>query len=50
MDEKNISISLFRVSSDSKFLDMIIDCPMNYYFTYLEIETRSLNDDGKFFS
>lgn len=50
MNDRNISVSLFRVSADSKFLDMVFDCPREYYFTYLQIETRTLNDDGKFVS
>lgn len=45
-----ISISLFRVSSDSQYLDMIFDCPRDYYFNYLQLEVRSLNDKGEFIS
>lgn len=50
MSDRNISVSLFRVSADSKFLDMVFDCPREYHFTYLQLETRTLNDDGKFVS
>lgn len=36
-----ITISLFRVSADSKYLDMIFDCPENYYFISLVLEVKS---------
>jgi hypothetical protein len=45
---KNISISLFRVSSDRKYLDMIFSCPEEYQFTSLELEARFVGDDGNF--
>lgn len=45
---KNISISLFRVSGDRKYLDMIFSCPYGYHFTSLELEARFVGDDGKF--
>lgn len=45
---KHISISLFRVSQDSKFLDMIFDCPFDFYFTLVELEVRTLGPDNKF--
>lgn len=44
---KSISISLFRVSGDSKYLDMIFSCPEEYYFTSLQLEARIL-ENGKF--
>lgn len=44
---KNISISLFRVSVDSKHLDMIFSCPEEYYFTSLKLEAKIL-ENGKF--
>ena len=34
MDDKNITVSIFRISSDSEFLDMIFECPNNYHFTF----------------
>ena len=48
--DKNISISLFRVSSDSQFLDAIFDAPAGYYMSKLEIEVKTLGADGKFIS
>lgn len=42
-----ISISLFRVSGDSKSLDMIFSCPEDYYFDSLELEVRFV-DNGIF--
>jgi len=36
----NISVSLFRVSSDSKYLDMIFDCPNDYYFNSLLLTVK----------
>lgn len=42
-----ISISLFRVSGDSKSLDMIFSCPEDYYFDSLELEVRFV-DSGIF--
>jgi hypothetical protein len=44
---KSISISLFRVSGDSKYLDMIFSCPEEYHFTSLQLEARIL-ENGKF--
>ena len=34
MDDKNITVSIFRISTDSEFLDMIFECPNNYHFTF----------------
>jgi hypothetical protein len=45
---KNISISLFRVSGDRKYLDMIFSCPDEYHFTSLELEAKFVGDDGNF--
>ena len=50
MNNEHISISLFRVSSDSKYLDMIFSCPMNYYFTSLQLEVKYYNDSDKKFN
>ena len=50
MDDKNITVSIFRISSDSEFLDMIFECPNDYHFTFLEVEVRLLGKDGKFYS
>lgn len=50
MDDKNITVSIFRISTDSEFLDMIFECPNNYHFTFLEVEVRLLGKDGKFYS
>lgn len=49
---KAISISLFRVSGDSKYLDMIFSCPSEYYFTSLQLQVRVIQDNefiSKFF-
>lgn len=46
MNNKNITISLFRVSSDSKYLDMIFGCPVEYHFTSLSLEVRFLEDNS----
>ena len=35
-----ISVGLFRVSGDSKYLDMIFDCPQDYYFDSLQLQVR----------
>lgn len=40
MNHKHITISLFRVSTDSEYLDMIFDCPEEYYFNTLLLEVR----------
>ena len=50
MDDKNITVSIFRISTDSEFLDMIFECPNDYHFTFLEVEVRLLGKDGKFYS
>lgn len=44
---KGITIELFRVSKDSKYLDLKFSCPRYYYFTSLEI-TAKLLTEGKF--
>lgn len=43
MSKSKICINLFRVSSDSKYLDMIFSCPESYYFTSLFLEVRFLS-------
>lgn len=40
---KKLNINLFRVSPDSKFLDMLFDCSIDSYFTSLQIEVRYFN-------
>ena len=40
-----ISISLFRVSGDSKSLDMIFSCPEDYYFDSLELEVKFVDNN-----
>lgn len=42
-----ISVGLFRVSGDSKYLDMIFDCPEDFHFESLHLEVRFL-EQGKF--
>ena len=42
-----ISVELFRVSGDSKYLDMLFSCPQDYYFDSLELEARII-DKGTF--
>lgn len=47
-----ISVGLFRVSGDSKYLDMIFDCPQDYYFDSLKLEVRFVEQStfkSKFF-
>lgn len=47
-----ISIGLFRVSGDSKNLDMIFDCPQDYYFDSLQLQVKFVDGDtfkSKFF-
>ncbi len=39
-NKKCISVSLFRVSTDSLYLDMMFDCPVEYYFDSLTLEVR----------
>ena len=39
-NNKCISIQLFRVSADSQYLDMIFDCPVEFYFNSLTLEVR----------
>ena len=39
-NKKTIAISLFRVSADSKYLDMIFSCPVEYFFDSLTLEVR----------
>ena len=48
-NHKHISISLFRVSADSKYLDMIFSCPQEYYFTSLQLEVRYYDPKDKIF-
>lgn len=45
MKTDKITISLFRVSTDSKYLDMIFDCPMEYYFNSLILEVRYVENN-----
>lgn len=40
----NISISLFRVSSDSKYLDMIFSCSKDEFFSSLIINVKSIKE------
>ena len=49
MNKSKICINLFRVSSDSKYLDMIFSCPEGYYFTSLFLEVR-IPSGSKFIS
>lgn len=49
MSNKAISVSLYRVSSDSFYLDLIIDCPEEYYFSSFMLEMKELVG-GKFTS
>lgn len=39
---KEIAISLFRISSDSLYLDMLIDCPSDYHFTSATLTVKEL--------
>lgn len=43
----SITIELFRISRDSKYLDLKFSCPRWYYFTNLQISAKILKD-GKF--
>lgn len=43
----NITIELFRVSSDGKYLDMIVECPERYHFTKLNLEARVWDPEDK---
>ena len=43
MSKSKICINLFRVSSDSKYLDMMFSCPEGFYFTSLFLEVRFLS-------
>ena len=43
MNHKHIEIALFRVSSDSRYLDIIFDCPEEYYFNTFLLEVRYLD-------
>ena len=52
MENRAISISLFRVSGDSRYLDMIFSCPREYYFSSLQLQVRVIQDNefvSKFF-
>lgn len=46
-ESKQIAISLFRVSADSKYLDMIFSCTDDYYFDSLELEVRYYDPSDK---
>lgn len=49
---KVINIGLFRISGDSKYLDMIFDCPREYYFNSLQLQVRFIEGStfkSKFF-
>lgn len=50
MKSNNISIELFRVSSDSKNLDMIFNCPDGCHFTSLTLEVMYINELSDFTS
>lgn len=45
MKNKHITISLFRVSADSKYLDMIFDCPADFYFDSLTLQVKYVQDN-----
>lgn len=49
MSNKAISVSLYRVSSDDQYLDMIVDCPTEYYFTQFLLTVEKLIE-GKYVS
>lgn len=40
-------VDLFKVSGDSKYLDAIFECPVEYYFDSLELEVKFV-DNGSF--
>lgn len=40
------SVSLFRVSADSKFLDLMIDSPRNYYLNYFVLNVWLPSSDS----
>ena len=40
-----IQINLFRISSDSKYIDIIVECPENYHFNTLFIKRYDGEDD-----
>lgn len=42
--EEHIQIGLFRVSFDSKFLDLMTECPKGMFFTYAQVEVRCYRD------
>lgn len=44
---KYISISIFRVSGDGKYLDMVFSCPQDYYFTSLIIKVKYFDEYKK---
>lgn len=46
MNKSKICINLFRISSDSKNLDMIFNCPNDYYFNSLQLEVRFLENNA----
>jgi len=48
MNNKYISISLFRVSADGQFLDVVIDCPRGYQFTKFTL-TANYRENGEDF-
>lgn len=43
---KNISINLFRISSDSKYLDIIIQAPADYVFKQFNLEVRFIKNSN----
>lgn len=44
MSKSKICIDLFRVSADSRYLDMIFSCPNDYYFSELILTVRLIGD------
>jgi len=49
MKNSKITISLFRVSTDSQYLDMMFECPYEYYFNSLVLEVRGFDVEVKKF-
>lgn len=47
MSNANISISLFRVSGDGQYLDVIIDCPHGYQFSQFDLTAQYKNANGE---
>ena len=49
MKNSKITISLFRVSTDSQYLDMMFECSQEYYFNSLMLEIRMFDTEVKKF-